>query len=46
MQTQHSILSYRIDWYFHKFKLSIEIGKNRHSDRNTEYEIKKQKAIE
>ena len=39
-------LSYRIDLYFHDYKLAIEIHRNGHRDRNTDYEIKKRKAIE
>ena len=39
---QYSKLGYRIDLYFHYYKLAIEIDENGHSDRNTEYEIKKQ----
>ena len=39
-------LSCRIDLYFHDYRLAIKIDKNGHSDRNTGYEIKKQKAIE
>ena len=46
MQTGYKILSYRIDLYFHDYKLAIEIGENRYSDRNIDYEIKRQKAIE
>ena len=40
MQAQHNILSYRIDLYFHGYKLAIEIDENGDSDR------KVQKAIE
>ena len=39
---QYSKLGYRIDLYFHYYKLAIEIDENGHSDRNIEYEIKKQ----
>ena len=46
MQTQYSVLGYRIDLYFHSYKLAIEIDGNHHSDRNIEYEMRKQKAIE
>ena len=28
MQTQYNVLSYRIDLYFHDYKLAIEIDKN------------------
>ena len=44
MQTQYKVLSYRIDLYFHDYKLAIEIDENAHSDRNIDYE--RQKAIE
>ena len=46
MQTQYSVLSYRIDLYFHNQNLAIEIDENEHNDRNINYEIKIQKAIE
>ena len=34
------VLSYRIDLYFHDYKLAIEIGENGHSDRNIDFKIK------
>ena len=46
IQTQYKVLSYRIELYFHDYKLAIETDENMHSDRNTDYEIKRQKAIE
>ena len=46
MKTLCSVLCYRIDLYFHDYKLAIEIDQNVHSDRNIHYEIKRQKAIE
>ena len=46
-KTQYSVLlEYRIDLYFHDYKLAIEIDENEQSNRNIEYEIKRQKAIE
>ena len=45
MQTQYNVLSYTIDLYFHDYKRTMEIYENGHSDRNIDYEIKKQKAI-
>ena len=39
-------LSYRIDFYFHDYTLTIEIDKTGHSDINIDYEIKRQKAKE
>ena len=44
--TIYKVLSYTIDLYFHDYKLTIDIDENRHSDRNIEYEKKRQKAIE
>ena len=46
MQTQYSVLSYRIDLYFHKYKLAIEVDELGHNDRNIDYEIQRQKALE
>ena len=46
MQTLYNVLGYRIDLYFHDFKLTIKIYENGHSNRNIDYEIKRQKAIE
>ena len=46
MQTQYKVLSYRIDLYFHDYKLAIEIDQNEHSNRSIDSEIKRQKAIE
>ena len=40
------MLGYRIDLYFHDYKLAIEFDKNAHSDRKIDYEIKIEKAIE
>ena len=46
MQTQYEAFRYRIDLYFSDFELEIEIDENGHNDRNIDYEIKTQKAIE
>ena len=40
------MLGYRIDLYFNDYKLAIEIDENGHSNRNIDYEIKRQKATE
>ena len=41
IETQYSLLGYRIDLYFHDYKLAIdEYG---HNDRNVDYETKRQK---
>ena len=46
LQTQYSVLGYRIDLYFHKYKLAIEVDELRHADRNLNNEIERQKALE
>ena len=46
MQTQYTVLNYRIDLYFHKYKLAIEVDKLVHNDRNIDYEIQRQQALE
>ena len=46
MQTQYSILGYRIDLYFHEYKLAIEVDELGHGDRNFNDQIKSQKALE
>ena len=34
MQTQYSVLGYRIDLYFHEYKLAIEVDELGHTNRN------------
>ena len=46
MQTQYSVLGYRIDLYFHKYKLAIEVDELVYADRNLSNEIERQKALE
>ena len=46
MQTQYSVLGYKIDLYFCYYKLAIEVDKKGHKDRDIDHEIKRQKAIE
>ena len=46
MQTQYSVLSYRIDPYFHKYKLAVEVDELGHADRNINNETERQKALE
>ena len=46
MQTQYSVLGYRIDLYFHKYRLAIEVDELGHVDRNLSNEIERQKALE
>ena len=46
MRTQYFVLGYRIDLYFHKYKLAIENDELGHNNRNIDYEIQTQKALE
>ena len=46
MQTQYTILGYRIDLYFYKYKLAIEVDELGHNDRYIDYEIQRSKALE
>ena len=46
IQIQNSILGYRIDLYFHEYKLAIEVDELNHNNRSYDYEIQRQKALE
>ena len=46
IQTQYSVLGYRIDLYFHKYKLAIEVDELGHTNRNVKNEIESQKTLE
>ena len=43
---RHNVLGYRIDAYFPKCKLAIQIHEQGHNERSIDYEIQRQKAIE
>ena len=43
MQNQYSALDYRIDLYFHKHKLAIEVDKLGHADINLVMKLKDKK---
>ena len=46
MHTQYTFLGYRIELCFHKYKLAIEGDELGHNDRNIDYEIQRQQALE
>ena len=46
MQTQYTVIGYRIDLYFHEYKLAIEVDELGHTNRNINNEIERQKALE
>ena len=46
MQTQYTVLNYRIGLYFHEYKLAIEVDELGHNDRSIDYEIERQRALE
>ena len=43
---QHSVFTYRIDIYFRDHKLDVVIDEIGHKNRDNNYEIQRQKAIE
>ena len=43
---QHNVLGYIIDTYLFKHKLAIEVDEQGHNDKDIDYEIERQKAIE
>ena len=42
MQTKYTVLGYRIDLYFHQYKLPIEVDELGHNDRNIDNEIQRE----
>ena len=46
IRIQYMVLGYRIDLYFYGYKLAIETDELSHNDRNTNYEIKRQRETE
>ena len=46
MQTQYSVSGYKIDVYFYKHKLAIEVDELGNVDGNLSNEIERQKALE
>ena len=45
IQTQYSVLGYRIDLYFYEYKLEIEVDELGHTNRNINNKIERQKAL-
>ena len=46
MKTKYTVLGYKIDLYFHKHKLTIEVDELIHNYRNIDYDLQRQKALE
>ena len=46
MQTQYTVIGYRIDLNFLAYKLAIQVDELGHDYRNIDYEIQRQRAIE
>ena len=46
IQTQYSVLGYRIDLHFYDYRLAIEINEKGNKDRIIDHEIQRQKALE
>ena len=45
METQYNVLNYKINLYFHEYKLAVEIDENNDQGRNENYEKQRQKEI-
>ena len=45
IQTQYSVLGYRIDLYFDEYKVAIEVDELAHTNRNINNEIERQKGL-
>ena len=39
MQTQYNVIVYRIDLYFHEYKLAIEVDELGHNDYEIQYRL-------
>ena len=46
IQTQYSVLGYRIDLHFYDYRLAIEINEKGNKDRIIDHEIQRQKTLE
>ena len=46
METQYHVLNYKIDLYFHDYKLALENDENEHKDRNEEHDSQRKKETE
>ena len=46
MKPQYTVIGYKIDLFFHKYKLAIEVDELGHNDRNIKYETQRQRAVE
>ena len=46
MQTQYNVVGYKIELYFHEYKLEIEVDELGHNDRNIDYEIQRKREKE
>ena len=44
MQTQYSVLNYKIDLFLHYYRLAMEVDEMGHKDRNINHEIGKTKG--
>ena len=46
METQYKVLNYRVDLYFHEYKVAIEIDEKGHKYRYQDYEKQREELIE
>ena len=45
METQYQVLNYRVDLYFHDYKLAIEVDEGDQRDRNQKYEKNREELM-
>ena len=45
-KTHYRVLGYRVDLYFHEYKLAIEVDELGNADRSADNEIQSQRALE
>ena len=46
MQTQYTVIGYKINLCFHKYNLATDVDELGHNDRNITYKIQRQQTLE
>ena len=46
IQSRYRVLGYEIDFYFHEYKLAVEIDEDNHEDRDIGREIERKKSFD
>ena len=45
VEALYSVLTYKIDLYFHEYRLAVEVDEKGHKDRNSDHETKRKEEI-